>query len=128
MSLELPEFPLSPEDRSRGLHGRRAGEPGEGFADVHIVGQRLARLSQRLAKELGYEDNPEQLLLCCPQCGLMNDFTIDGRQVYYFSSEFRGDRSPQRSTTPYRIQIVALRNDAVECQCGKCGAAFVQRT
>lgn len=138
MSLELPEFPLSPDDRSRELHGQRAGKPGEGFADVRIVsdpvyeeiltlGQRLARLSKRRAKELGYEDNPEQLLLYCPQCGLMNDFTIDGRQVYYFSSEFCGDHSPQHSTTPYRIWIIAPRDAAVECRCGKCGEAFIQR-
>lgn len=138
MALELPDFPSSPEERRRQLHGKRAGKPGEGFTDVRVVadpvyeeilmlGQRLARLSRRRAKELGYEDNPEQFLLHCPQCGLMNDFTIDGMQVYYFSSEFRDDRPPQHSTTPYRIKIIALRNDAVECQCDKCGAAFIQR-
>lgn len=131
--------PESSDEEQRRLYGKRAGKQGEGFADVRIVsdpvyeeiltlGQRLARLSKRRAKELGYEDNPEQFLLHCPTCGLMNDFTIDGRQVYYFSSEFRDDRPPQRSTTPYRIEITALRNDAVECQCDKCGTVFVQRT
>lgn len=138
MGLELPELPLSPDERRRGLHGQRAGKPGEGFADVRIVsdpvyeeiltlGQRLARLSRRRAKELGYEDNPEQLLLHCPQCGLMNDFTLYGRQVYYFSSEFRDGCPPQCSTTLYRIRIIALRDDAVECQCGQCGEKFLQR-
>lgn len=138
MALELPEIPESPKEERRRLRGHRAGHPGEGFADVRIIsdlvyeeiltlGQRLARLSKRRAKELGYEDNPEQLLLQCQTCGLMNDFTIDGRQVYYFSSEFSGDRSPQNSTTPYRIRIIELQDDAVQCQCGKCGKQFVQR-
>ncbi len=140
MVRELPEEPMESSDEcQRRLQGKRAGKPGEGFADVHIVsdpvygeilslGQRLARLSKRRAKELGYEDNPEQLLLHCPRCGLMNDFTIDGRQVYYFSTEAQGDVVPSRSTTLHRIRIVAVRNDAVQCQCGKCGEQFLQLT
>lgn len=139
MPLEFPEMPESPEEERRRLRGQRAGHPGEGFADIRIVsgpveeeiltlGQRLARLSRRRARELGYEDNPEQLLLQCPTCGLMNDFTIDGRQVYYFSSEFSGDRAPQHSTTHHRIRIVELRENAVQCQCDKCGEKFLQRT
>ncbi|OGJ69976.1 hypothetical protein A3H90_02960 [Candidatus Peribacteria bacterium RIFCSPLOWO2_02_FULL_55_36] len=131
-------MPESPNGEQRRLRGQLAGKPGEGFADIRIVsdpvyeeiltlGQRLARLSKRRAKELGYEDNLEQLLLCCPQCGLMNDFTIDGRQVYYFSSEFRGDSVPSRSTTSHRIRIIELRNDVVQCQCSQCGERFLQR-
>lgn len=131
-------MPESPNEEQRRLRGKRAGTPGEGFAEVRIVsdpvyeeiltfGQRLARLSRRRAKELGYEDNPEQLLLHCPKCGLMNDFTIDGRQVYYLSSEFRGDRVSQYSTTHHRIRIINLRDDAAQCQCGKCGEMFLQQ-
>ena len=91
------------------------------------LGQQFARLSKRRAEELGYADNPEQLLLHCPKCGLMNDFTIDGRQVYYLSSQFRGNRAPQGSTTHHRIRIIDILGDAVQCQCGKCGAKFLQR-
>ena len=91
------------------------------------LGQQFARLSKRRARAIGYEDNPEQLLLHCPKWGLMNDFTIDGRQVYYLSSEFRGDRAPQNSTTHHRIQITDLRDDGVQCQCGQCGEQFLQQ-
>ncbi|MBI2524319.1 hypothetical protein HYW11_03915 [Candidatus Peregrinibacteria bacterium] len=138
MAVERADVPESPDEEGRRLRGNRAGKPGEGFADIRTVadpvyeeilalGRRLAMLSKRRAKELGYADNPEQLLLQCPTCGLMNDFTVDGRQVYYFSSEFRGDSAPSHSTTPHRIRIVALRDDAVQCQCGKCGEMFLQR-
>lgn len=158
-------FPMeSSDEERRRLQGKRAGNPGEGFADVrtrshqllediepavreleelfrrnfHVIcfepveeteslGQQFARLSRRRAREKGYEDNPEQLLLHCPKCGLMNDFTIDGRQVYYLSSEFRGDHAPQHSTTHHRIRIMNLREDRAQCQCGKCGEQFFQR-
>ncbi|MBI2117650.1 hypothetical protein HYT95_02010 [Candidatus Peregrinibacteria bacterium] len=138
MVLELPDTPeFADEDRQR-LRGKRAGKPGEGFADIRTVadpvheeiltlGRRLAMFLKQRAKEFDYEDNPEQLLLHCPQCGLMNDFTIDGRQMYYFASEFNGERAPAHSTTVHRIRVVALRDDAVQCQCGKCGEMFLRR-
>lgn len=94
---------------------------------LESLGQQFARLSKRRAEEKGYEDNPEQLLLHCPKCGLMNDFTIDGRQIYYLSSQFQGDRAPQHSMTHHRIRIIEFRDDVVQCQCGKCGGRFLQR-
>lgn len=153
----------SSDEGLRRLRGKRAGRPGEGFAEVctrsaqllediepavrqleelfgkkfrvicidpeeepESLGQQFARLSKRRAKEKGYEDNPEQLLLHCPNCGLMNDFTIDGQQIYYLSSHLQGDRAPQYSMTRHRIRIIELRNDAAQCQCGKCGEQFLQ--
>lgn len=91
------------------------------------LGQQFARLSKRRSMEKGYEDNLEQFLLHCPKCGLMNDFTIYGQQMYYFSSQFRGERPPQHATTSHRIRIIKIRDDAVQCQCGKCGEQFLQR-
>lgn len=144
MTLELPDFPEPHEKRQRRLKGRRAEKPDEGFADTRIIpdsayekllsdiiplGQRLARLSRTQAMALDYEDNPDQFLLACPFCHLENDFTFEGRQIYYFASEFfHGSEAPTQSTTTHRIRILKVRDDgAIECQCGACDKSFLQQ-
>ena len=126
-------FPESPSEQRRRLKGQRAGKPGEGFADIRIVSepeeeietlaQQLYRLSRRIQKLCDYEDNPDQFMMHCPKCDLMNDFTITGQQIFYFDSEWKGDRLPHHSTTPKRISV-RYEHDRAICKCGNCGEEF----
>ncbi|MBI3336157.1 hypothetical protein HYZ98_01150 [Candidatus Peregrinibacteria bacterium] len=124
----------NPDELRRRLGGKRAGRPGEGFADIRIVtdpveeietiGQQLYRLSRRMRRLCDYEDNPDQFMMRCPKCDLMNDFTSTGQQIFYFESEWKGDRPPDHSTTPKRISVIRYEGDRAICKCGNCGEEF----
>lgn len=125
--------PETSSEQKRRLKGQRAGKPGEGFADIRIIsepekeietlGQQLYRLSRRMQKLCDYEDNPDQFMMHCPKCDLMNDFTITGQQIFYFGREWKDDRPPKESTTPKRISVRYEGSRAI-CKCGNCGEEF----
>ena len=136
--MERSDQMETPDEQRRRLHGKRAGEPGEGFMDIrplsrseedlfekmHELGRQLARVSKVRAKLLNCLENPQQFLLECPGCGLMNDFTVEGRQIYYFAHEAKGNRIPKKSTTLRRIAILRETDDVIECRCGNCNTTF----
>ena len=126
--------PETSAEQHRRLRGKRAGKPGEGFADIRIIsdpeevietlGEQMYRLSRRIQKLCDYEDNPDQFMMHCPKCDLMNDFTITGRQIFYFGREWVKDLPPETSTTPKRISVICDNGTRVICKCGNCGEEF----
>ncbi|PIP65303.1 hypothetical protein COU77_02745 [Candidatus Peregrinibacteria bacterium CG10_big_fil_rev_8_21_14_0_10_49_16] len=124
-------WPETREEYGRRLHGKRAGIPGEGFADVRIVieeedgdlFQQVVLLSEKIRTLTDTEDNPEQLLLQCPKCGLMNGFTVKGKQIFHLEKDGKRALQTQKSTTKKRISV-RYKDDTPMCTCSNCGMEF----
>lgn len=124
------------DERERRLRGKRAGKPGKGFAEIREVDDPeyddllntiriLAEKSRRLLQELNCNDNPAQYPLECPTCGLMNDFTANAGQIFFFRSEVHRRRYPKQSTTEKRITVLEDTEERICCKCGNCEEEFV---
>lgn len=128
-----------PSEQRRRLRGKRAGDPGEGFADVVKYDDEpgeaeggyqellntirgLAKGHRKMLEQLNCADNPSQHLLQCPSCKLQNDFTIEGMQIFYFPKDVKKEKLPSVSTTAKRLIVLEENEDeqTVRCRCENC--------
>lgn len=126
-------------ERRRRRTGKRAGRPGEGFAEVVKYDDEpgeaeggyqellntirgLMKGHRKMLEQLNCADNPSQHLLQCPSCKLQNDFNVEGMQIFYFSKDVRKGKPPSVSTTVKRLVVLEENEDeqTVRCQCENC--------